>query len=262
MKRMLATAAAATAMAAAPAYAQDNLFTLDYFDTATTHTLEPNASWAQYQLSSGQQANGTFANQAVLGYGLTDTLMVGAALHTGGENADSALGMPTYMVGMMVAPHVVRNGWTPGLQLQYQGGFNQALAARGIFSFDAAVPSLANGVGDRLNLTTNLVAEQSFVGAGETTYAYALAASYPLWGRAMADTPEGTAQQQLQRRPNSVARAAVELKGDLGGQGSHYVVPGLFVSPTDSLQLGLGVGLRLAGQDKPFYMTSQLQLNF
>jgi hypothetical protein len=263
MTHKLAFAVVASTLAAAPAYAQENLLNLDYMEVTTSHTLEPQASFAEYSLDTGASATGVLANQVAIAYGLTNTLTVAGALHAGGEGAQD-VGTPSYMVGMVYAPRVVRDGWSPALQLQYQGGFNQSVVARGVFSYDAPALAFGNRVIDRFNLSANLVVEQAFVGAGETSLAYAAGLTYPLWGRALnlADIPAGTAMQQLQRRPDSTVRATVELKGALGAQGSHYVIPGLFVSPMDALQLGVGVGLRLAGEDRPLYVQAQAQLSF
>lgn len=252
---------AAVAMMAAPAMAQENLIGLDYFETTSTRLLAPNQAQAQYGLSMLDTPVGAPANQVTLNYGLTETLMVGGGLQTGGENAFS-LAVPSYQVGMIYAPSYARNGWTPALQLQYQGGFNQTLMARGVFSFDAPVVAIGNGVTDRFNLSTNVLAEAPFQDAGELVFKYNVGLSYPLWGVATADAPEGMALRELQRRPEAKLRAALEFKGDLSETGSHYAIPGVFMRPSESIQWGLGLGLRLAGTDKPLYLQTQVQLSF
>lgn len=261
MTRTVAWKMVAIAMTATPAIAQENLVGLDYFETTSTRTLGANQSQAQYGLSTLDRAAGTPANQLSLNHGLTDTLMVGGALQAGGETAMD-LGQPSYQVGMVYAPAWQRNGWSPALQLQYQGGFNQTVMARGVFSYDAPVMAIGNGVTDRFNLSTNLLAEAPFADGGELSFKYNVGMSYPLFGAAAQDVPEGTPLQQLQRRPESRMRAALEFKGDLSAQGSHYAIPGIFVSPNEFVQLGLGLGLRLAGEDKPLYLQSQVQLSF
>ena len=261
MYRTLALAAVAVAAVAAPAVAQENLIGLEYFETTSTRTLAPNETVAQYNLSTLEDPTGSTVNQVSLSYGLTNTLMVAGALQAGGHGAPS-LQTPSYQVGMLYAPAMGGSAWSPALQLQYQGGFNQTLEARGILSFDAPIVALGNGVTDRFNLSTNLVAAQSFQDLGQLQFNYDVGVSYPLFGTPALETPEGTPLQQIQRWPDSRLRAAVELAGELSPQGSHYVVPGVLLSPSESVQLGLGVGLRLAGEDKPLYLQSQVQLSF
>ncbi|MFN3428864.1 MAG: hypothetical protein ACK46X_02805 [Candidatus Sericytochromatia bacterium] len=263
MKATWMGTAAAVAMMAAPAMAQENLIGLDYFETTSTRLLAPNQAQAQHALSMLDTPFGAPANQVTLNYGLAETLMVGGGLQTGGENAFN-LAVPSYHVGMIYAPDYARNGWTPALQLQYQGGFNQTLMARGVFSFDAPVVAIGNGVTDRFNLSTNVLAETPFRDGdgGELVFKYNVGLSYPVWGAAAPDAPEGLGPRALQRRPESMLRAALELKGDLGGAGSHYAIPGVFLSPSETTKLGLGVGLRLAGNDKPLYWQTQVQLSF
>jgi hypothetical protein len=262
MKTTLAFAALAFAMAATPAIGQENLIGLDYFETSSTRTLAPEQSQAQYNLSTLDDPVGTPVNQLAINYGLTNTLMVAGALQTGGHNADS-LGTPSYQVGMLYAPYTTRNGWSPALQLQYQGGFDQTLVTRGVLSYDMPILALGNGVTDRLNVSTNLVATQPFQDAGEFELGYGVGVSYPLLGTPQTgEAPEGTPVQQLQRRSESALRASLELTGEFGAGGSHYAMPGIFVTPSDGLSLGLGVGLRLAGDDKPLYIQTQASLSF
>lgn len=247
--------AVAVAMMAAPAMAQENLIGLDYFETTSTRLLAPNQAQAQYALSMLDTPLGAPANQVTLNYGLTETLMVGGGLQTGGENAFN-LAVPSYQVGMIYAPNYSRNGWTPALQLQYQGGFNQTLMARGVFSFDAPVTAF-NGVVDRFNLSTNVLAEAPFQDGGELVFKYNVGLSYPLWGMSAPEAADG-----LQHGRESKLRAALEFKGDLAETGSHYAIPGIFMSPSESVKWGLGMGLRLAGADKPLYLQTQVQLSF
>jgi hypothetical protein len=262
MKTTLAIAALAFAMAAVPADAQENLVGLDYFETSSSRTLAPDTSQAQYNLSTLEDPVGTPANQLALTYGLTNTLMVAGALQTGGHNATS-LGTTSYQVGMLYAPNTTRNGWSPALQFQYQGGFDQTLVTRGVLSYDMPILALGNGLTDRFNLSTNLVATQPFQDAGEFELGYGVGVSYPVFGTPQADeAPEGSPLKQLQRHKESALRATLELTGDLGAGGSHYVIPGVFLTPSDALSLGLGVGLRLAGEDKPLYLQTQVGLSF
>jgi hypothetical protein len=262
MKTTLAFAALAFAMAAAPAIAQENLVGLDYFETSSTRTLAPETSQAQYNLSTLEDPVGTPVNQLAVSYGLTNTLMVAGSLQTGGHNATS-LGTPSYQVGMLYAPNATRNGWSPALQFQYQGGFDQTLVTRGVLSYDTPILAVGNGVTDRFNLSTNLVATQPFQDAGEFELGYGVGVSYPIVGTPQAgEAPAGSPAQQLQRRTESPLRATLELTGDLKAGGSHYVMPGVFVTPSDTLSLGLGVGLRLAGDEKPLYLQTQVGLSF
>jgi hypothetical protein len=255
-----AWACAVLASTAGPAIAQSNVIGFDYMEASTSHTLAPNATLAQYQLDTGAGVADPLSNMGAVAVGLSDHLTVAGALQAGGENAQD-FGTPRYQVGMLYAFPTASSGWSPAVQLQYQGGFDQLLSARGVLSYDAAVPAIVGG-GDRLNLTANLIADQAFVGGGETTYRYALATSYPLWAAPAGDAQPGSPLERLQWRASSRLRAAVELTGDVAQSGSHYAIPELFVSPVDSLQVGLGVGLRLAGEDKPFYVQSQVQFNF
>lgn len=262
MKTTLALAALAFAMAAAPAIGQENLVGLDYFETSSSRTLGPEQSQAQYNMSTLEDPVGTPANQLALSYGLTNTLMVAGALQTGGHNATS-LGTTSYQVGMLYAPNTTRNGWSPALQFQYQGGFDQTLVTRGVLSYDTPIRALGNGVVDRFNLSTNLVATQPFQDAGAFELGYGVGVSYPLLGTPQADElPEGTPMKQLQRRTESALRLTLELTGDVAAAGSHYVLPGVFLTPNDSLSLGVGLGLRLAGEDKPLYVQTQASLSF
>jgi hypothetical protein len=253
--------AAAVAWMAAPAMAQENLIGLDYFETTSTRLLAPNQAQAQYALSMLDTPLGAPANQVTLNYGLTETLMVGGGLQTGGENAFD-LAVPSYQVGMIYAPNYARNGWSPALQLQYQGGFNQTLMARGVFSFDAPVVAIGNGVTDRFNLSTNVLAEAPFRDGGELVFKYNVGLSYPIWGKSAPEAADGLSLQALRRRPEAKLRAALEFKGDLAETGSHYAIPGIFMSPSESVKWGLGMGLRLAGTDKPLYLQTQVQLSF
>jgi hypothetical protein len=123
--------------------------------------------------------------------------------------------------------------------------------------------AVGNGVTDRFNLSTNLVATQPFQDAGEFELGYGVGVSYPIVGTPQAgEAPAGSPAQQLQRRTESPLRATLELTGDLKAGGSHYVMPGVFVTPSDTLSLGLGVGLRLAGDEKPLYLQTQVGLSF
>ncbi|MNT91646.1 hypothetical protein D3C72_2327810 [compost metagenome] len=89
-----------------------------------------------------------------------------------------------------------------------------------------------------------------------------MGASYPIFGTPALEGLDGTALQQLQRHPDSRLRAAIEFSGDFGPAGGHYVLPGVLMSPNDAMQLGLGLGLRLAGDQKPLFLQSQVQISF
>ena len=151
----------------------------------------------------------------------------------------------------------------PGLRKsRRQGGFDNAMIGRAVFSYDTLVSAFGNGTVDRFNLTTNISAEQPFEGDSPLKWGYNAGLSYPLIGRPMEAAPAGSDIQQLQRRPSSPLRLGVEFQGDLRADGSHYAVPQLQVAPSDTWGMNVGVGLRLAGQDQPMFLQAQVRSSF
>ena len=91
--------------AATPAHAQENLFTFDYLESTSTHSLEEGASQAQYQLDTAFESGSSLVNQLSLAYGLTNTLSVAGALQMGGVGG-TAIGSTSYQAGLLYAPGI------------------------------------------------------------------------------------------------------------------------------------------------------------
>jgi hypothetical protein len=257
MRTRLALSSAMILALAAPAAAQDNAGALAYFETSTARSLAANRWQANYALDTGARAGDTIGNGLALALGLTDELMAAAAMNLGGDAA-RALGVEGYAFALAYAPPVAALGLRTALQVQYRSGPTSAADGRLVLSYDRPAEPLLGEASDQFDASLNLGAGGDPF-AGVWRPAYALGLSYPLIG----PVPEG-AHTLIRRQlhlTDSRLRLTFEAKGG-GADGGHYVVPGAFFSPTAGMRLGLGLGVKIAGEGPTSYGQAQFEVQF
>lgn len=254
------TAAALWVATGAPAFAQQNAVQFDYLETTTSRTLEPRQFMGNYSLDSGSIPDGAPLNDFSLNYGVTDDLTGVATLNLGGEAA-TPMAFQTYQFGLLYAPRIAAFGWSPAAVVTYEGGLKQQMAARAVLSYDVAVAPLVGSTIDRMNFAGNLLAENDLQ-LDRLTYGYSLAFSYPVLEAPQNTISDPTDVRELQRNAQSPLRLGFEAKGKFDPGQPQYLIPAVYAQPTEALQFGVGVGLKVAGEGNPIYTKLNLQFQW
>lgn len=241
---------------ALPVHAQGEL-ELDFIEAATTRTLLERQLLTSYTIETGEEPGQVLGQAALVAFGVTESLVGTASFGLGGAAA-SPLGYAGYTLGFLYAAPFEIAGLTTAASMLYTGGIERALSGGLVLSFDRPAPVLIGDGIERFGVAVNLTLEHQFSNTGVVQPIYAVGAAYPVLSRPGAKDKSSLGARALQRDEPALLKLTLEAEGEIGPGGGHYAIPGVFLAPGESLQVGAGVGLRLAGGGNPYFAKALL----
>lgn len=230
---------------------------LDYMETASSRIIPGQAALAEYGLDTGPAL--AVSHEISLIYGLTDELMGSASMGLAGSGM-AIPGYQGYELGFTYAPPVALLGLSPAMQVELEGGTEQAVGGTAILSYNQLVAPVIGQEFERFNLSLNMNVERHLAARPETHVGYALGASYPIVGaRPQEHRHEHGA---VHRHSHAIAKAGIEAIGTFESGSAHYIIPSLYLFPIDSLRLAVGLGMRAMGDGEAYSIKSNLQYGF